>query len=708
MNGRSRRELEERLAPPVEATPPAELLEFLRREIPEELPTAGERPEARREARAPRWRWQLAASLAALAGLGLLVAHLAREVPLPGAAPEERAAVSPKPASNEDAAKRQERQERREPAAVSSDQAPAGAESGPERVGEAQAPAHRVAAPPESGEPSRLAASETEPGPAAPGKPGELAERRAEISSELKAVAAPQPPAEEKKLAAKVAVPRAEERRLASGDLALSLPERPASESGLPSPAAPSTGGTAEPNDQPYGDVFFRAYGTNPFVDTEDDPLSTFGLDVDTGSYTVVRRYLADGHRPPPEAVRVEELLNAFDYGDPPPRDGADFAVSAEGAPSLFAPGPRYYWLRFHLAARRISEVERRPAVLTFVVDVSGSMAREDRLGLVRRSLEMLLGRLRPGDRVGLVVYGDRGRVLLEPTGDREAVREALEHLEPGGSTNAEEGLVLGYGLAERYFEEGATNRVVLCSDGVANVGRTGPGSILRRIGEAAHRGIELTALGFGMGNYNDVLLEQLADRGDGRYAYIDNLEEARRVLVETLTGTLETVARDARVQVELEPSAVARYRLVGYENRDLPDPRFRDDTADAGEVGAGQGVTALYQVKLREGVPPGALLATLHLRYRSTATGEVVEISHEVRRRDLAGSWEAAPAALRLTSLVAELGEVLKGSYWAKQVDLDEVFRRAQRVVAEDYPGDPRKAELVSLIGRAASLVRQ
>ncbi len=487
-------------------------------------------------------------------------------------------------------------------------------------------------------------------------------------------------------------------------DQALRIPEAPPR---IPRPAgalsgmAPSTGGTAEPNDQPYGDVFFKSYGTNPFVDTEDDPLSTFGLDVDTGSWGVVRRYLSDGRLPPHEAVRVEELVNAFDYGDPAPeRD--DFSLVAEGARSPFGEGARYHLIRFGLQARTIDPADRKPAVLTFVVDVSGSMGYDNRLELVKQALGLLLDQLRPDDRVALVVYGSRGRVVLGHTADREAIRRAVGELVPEGATNAEEGLELGYRLAREDYREGAINRVVLCSDGVANVGATGPDSILARIGEATREGIELTTVGFGMGNYNDVLMEQLADHGDGAYAYVDTLEEARRVFVENLTGTLQTVARDARVQVELDPKVVERYRLLGYENRDVPDERFRDDTVDAGEVGAGHGVTALYEVKLRPGAPAGRVAATLRLRYLSVASGRVEEVTKSITAGELAGSWEAAPRSLRLASVVAEFGEILEGSYWARQGDLDDLFQRAQKLAAE-YPGDLEVSELTTLVGKAA-----
>jgi Ca-activated chloride channel family protein len=472
-----------------------------------------------------------------------------------------------------------------------------------------------------------------------------------------------------------------------------------------PAPA-PSTGGTTEPNEQAYGDVFFRDYGVNPFIDTEDDRLSTFGLDVDTGSYTVVRRYLRDGHLPPREALRVEEILNYFDYDDPRPRRG-DFELAAEGGPSPFADGERYHLLRFAITAREVAAEDRPNAVLTFVVDTSGSMARENRLGLVKNALYELLDHLRSDDRVGLVVYGSRGEVLLEPTTDHQAIRVAIDRLHASGSTNAEEGLVLAYELAARYSDENWINRVILCSDGVANVGRTGPDSILQRIEHATARGVELTTVGFGMGNYNDVLMERLADTGDGRYAYVDSLAEARRIFVEELTGTLMTVARDAKAQVEFNPEVVSRYRLLGYENRDIADERFRDPTVDAGEIGAGHTVTALYELKLHRAADSSArreVVATLRLRYRRPGEDQPIELEQPFRIRDLARSWSSADASLRLATLVAEYAEILKGSYWARGSELAEVLRRTQELSPE-FAGDARVADFVSLVAAAAEI---
>lgn len=482
---------------------------------------------------------------------------------------------------------------------------------------------------------------------------------------------------------------------------------------------APSTGGSAEPNDQPYGDVFFEHTGVNPFVDAEDDRLSTFGLDVDTGAFTVARRYLSDGHLPPQAAIRVEEFVNAMDYGIEPPRRD-DFRLVLEGAPSLHAPGERYVTLRMAVKAREVAAADRPPALLIFCVDVSGSMNRENRLGLVKRALIGLLDELGPDDRVGLVVYGASGRVLLEPTRDLGEIGRGIRRLQPGGSTNAEEGLRLAYRMAREFRggtedvwgricdrEEGETiTRIILCSDGVANVGHTGPESILESVRRSADEGIELTTVGFGMGNYNDVLMEQLADAGDGRYAYVDTLEEAYRLFVTELTGTLYTVAREARAQVEFEPDAVKSWRLVGYENRDIADDRFRDPTVDAGEIGAGHTVTAVYQVKLAEGVRSRDRVATLRLRYRPADSERFREVEERLRVGDITRSFASASDGLRLAALTADFAEVLKGSYWARSVSLERVARELDRI--EDTPDTDRVEDLEQMVRRALQLLQR
>ena len=260
-------------------------------------------------------------------------------------------------------------------------------------------------------------------------------------------------------------------------------------------------------NGAAFHDVFYKNHGTNPFIDTEDDNFSTFGMDVDTASYSVVRRYLRDKILPPTDAVRVEEFVNAFDYNYTPPTEDA-FAVHIEGAPSQFGEGKRLQLLRIGIQGRVIPDTDRKDAILTFVLDVSGSMERENRLDLVKKALFILLNQLRPGDEVGIVVYGSNARVVLPHTGieNREYIFEAISNLAPDGSTNAEEGLRMGYKLALKNSKSDCINRVILCSDGVANVGQTGPDAILKEISNYVKEGVTLTTVGFGMGNYNDIL----------------------------------------------------------------------------------------------------------------------------------------------------------------------------------------------------------
>lgn len=473
-------------------------------------------------------------------------------------------------------------------------------------------------------------------------------------------------------------------------------------------PVVPTTGGTALPNDEPFDSMFFKSGGVNPFIATDEDALSTFAVDVDAASYTVTRRYLELGHLPPAEAVRVEEFVNFFPQGYPRFQND-DFRIQVDGAPSPFGAG--YHLVRIGLKGREIEARNRKPAQLTFVIDVSGSMAREDRLGLVKRALRLLVDQLRGDDRVGLVVYGNEGRVVLEPvaTGGpgRQRILDAIEQLRPDGSTNAEEGLQLGYDMARRGYRKGTINRVVLCSDGVANVGLTGPESILRQVRTASDHGIHLSTIGFGMGNYNDVLMEQLADKGDGNYYYVDDLDEARRVLVENLTGTLQTIAKDAKIQVEFDSTRVLRYRLLGFENRDVADRDFRNDKVDAGEIGAGHEVTALYEVKLAPGVARGTL-ATVRLRYAAPernrgAAPRVREIERRFDVGDMSRRIEDASPRLRLDAAVAEFAEILKGSYWARESRLTDVLAMARGAARE--LADPASTGFVALVEKAVSL---
>ena len=357
--------------------------------------------------------------------------------------------------------------------------------------------------------------------------------------------------------------------------------------------------------------------------------------------------------------------------------------------------------MRVGLRGKVLTAAERKEAALVFVIDVSGSMARQNRLELVKKALGLLVEELRPTDDVGLVVYGSRGRVVLEPTSgeNKEAILAAISKLQPEGSTNAEEGLRLGYKMASQLVEPGRITRLILLSDGVANVGRTGSDSILKEVRRYADYDIPLSTIGFGMGNYNDVLMERLANDGDGNYAYVDTLSQARRIFVENLTGMLQVIAKDAKVQVDFDPNVVSRYRLLGYENRRIADRDFRNDSVDAGEVGAGHTVTALYEIKFHEGAQ--GRIATVSLRYQDPDTGEVQEISREFDRSELTTVFEQASPRFQLNAAVAEYAEILRESYWAQDSGLEQVKVLAQRVKGL-LAGDPDVAEFAGLVDRA------
>ena len=452
------------------------------------------------------------------------------------------------------------------------------------------------------------------------------------------------------------------------------------------------------PEATPYGGVTYEDPGVNPFVDPDEDRVSTFALDVDTASYGVARRYVADGYVPDPHSVRVEEWVNAFEHGYAPPSDRT-FAISVDGGPTPFSQ-PDEVVLRIGLRARDVRNRARDDAALTFVIDTSGSMEREERLETVKDALRDLVDGLGQRDTVAIVTFGDDARILLPPTraSDGRAIGRAIDDLHPGGSTNLEAGLRLGYGLARETLTENGIDRIVLASDGVANVGLTDPAGILAGIREDAAAGIELVAVGVGMGNYNDALLEQLADDGDGFYAYVDDRDAARRLFRDDLTGTLQSVALDARAQVEFDPGAVAAYRQLGYENRSIDDEDFTDDTVDAGAIGAGHEVTALYAIRLREDVGEGDRLASVTLRWTDPERGSVETLDRGVRLADLAASYGSTDPTFRLDTLVAATAEVLRDSPWVQDIDLHEVSRVADQV-QDDLPATDQASDFLDLL---------
>lgn len=459
----------------------------------------------------------------------------------------------------------------------------------------------------------------------------------------------------------------------------------------------PAHGGNTPPNGEPVDAMFFKHYGVNPFIATEDDHLSTFAIDCDNASYTMTRAYLNDGNLPPEEAVRVEEFVNNFKYDFQFPHDRA-FAVQLEGAPSRFGVG--YQLLKVDIIGKKIRAENRKDANLTFVVDVSGSMDREDRLGMVRRSLRMLVDELTPRDNVGIVVYGSYAWTVLEPTSvrNKDQIIRAIEQLVPQGSTNAEEGIRMGYEMANRNFNPNSINRIILCSDGVANVGRTSAEEFLTFIKGYADKGITLSAIGFGMGNYNDVLMEKLGDKGNGHYAYVDSWEESRRVFIENLTGMLQVIARDVKIQVDFDPNVVERYRLLGYENRDVADDKFRDDKEDGGEIGSGHTVTALYEIKLKSEARGD--IGTIYVRYKDPDSFRVSEISERIAAGDFASTFEQSSDDFRLAAASAEFAEIMRASYWARDSKLSDVINLVRSIERERR--NDQVIELLDLVAKA------
>lgn len=425
----------------------------------------------------------------------------------------------------------------------------------------------------------------------------------------------------------------------------------------------------------------FEALAANPVTHTARDALSTFAIDVDTASYTYARRMLLEqARRPDPASVRVEEWVNAFGYGLRAPQR-APFAVTVDGATSPFDETKTL--LRVALKGREVSAAERKPANLVFLVDVSGSMSGPDRLPLAKRALRVLVGQLRADDTVALVTYAGSTRVVLEPTSaaKQQAILSAIDSLGAGGGTAMGSGMELAYGLAVRQVRPGHTTRVLVLTDGDANIGNSvSADQMLAAVRHHVEEGVTLTTVGFGMGNYRAAALEALADKGNGQALYVDGEKEIRRIFVEQLTGTLEVIAKDVKVQVAFDPKVVTSYRLVGYENRAIADEDFRNDRVDAGELGAGHSVTALYEVTLTSARGP---LGKVSVRGKLPDSDEVFEVT-ESMPRGLAGQQLAdAPGDLRFAAAVALAADHLRGNA-AEAWSLSAIARLAEGAVDE------------------------
>ncbi|MCG3138460.1 MAG: hypothetical protein HJJLKODD_02325 [Phycisphaerae bacterium] len=454
------------------------------------------------------------------------------------------------------------------------------------------------------------------------------------------------------------------------------------------------------------------------------EPLSTFSIDVDTASYANVRRFLLTQNQlPPPDAVRIEELINYFDYDYPTPPEDQPFSVNVEVAGCPWQPHHRL--ARIGLKGWEISNDERPAANLVFLLDVSGSMATDNKLPLVKQALTLLTHQLRRDDVVSIVVYAGASGLVLPATGggNAPAILRALDQLQAGGSTNGGEGLQLAYNIAAENIITGGINRVILATDGDFNVGLTSEGDLVRLIEERAQDGVFLTVLGFGMGNLKDATMEKLADKGNGNYAYIDTILEAQKVLVEQLSGTLVTIAKDVKIQIEFNPAQVSAYRLIGYENRMLQNQDFNDDKKDAGEIGAGHTVTALYELvptgektdvptvdPLKYQTPatlPDAAsseLLTIKLRYKQPDgdTSQLIELPVT----DSGESFADASDDFAFQSAVAAFGMLLRHSSFVGDFSYDAVLEIAGSTLGEDASG--YRAEFLDLVSRARDLENQ
>ena len=464
----------------------------------------------------------------------------------------------------------------------------------------------------------------------------------------------------------------------------------------------------------------FDVIRENGFQRVGDHPLSTFSIDVDTASYAVVRKLLNDGFRPPRDAVRIEELINYFTYDYPPPVDGRPFAAHLEAMPAPW--NPQHSLVRIGIKGKVIDRAERPPLNLVYLLDVSGSMNDVNKLPLVKRSLQALVNQLDARDRVAIVVYAGAAGLVLPPTpGDQgPAILEALERLEAGGSTAGGAGIELAYRTAREHFRSNAVNRVILCTDGDFNVGTVQRGDLEAQIEREAKSGVFLTVLGFGMGNYKDSTLELLSNKGNGNYAYIDDFNEARKVLVDQMLGTMVTIAKDVKIQVEFNPAVVAAYRLIGYENRMLKKEDFNNDKVDAGEIGAGHTVTALYEL-----IPVGQPLPDVPevdaLKYQvpsSPAAPDTEALTVKMRYKDPAGDTSTklefplpagalgnpAPSDdVRFAASVAGFGMLLRDSEHRGTLTYADVLRLAESALGDDRLG--YRAEFLKLVRNAEAI---
>ena len=466
----------------------------------------------------------------------------------------------------------------------------------------------------------------------------------------------------------------------------------------------------------------YQSRGENPVKVVNEEPVSTFSIDVDTAAYSNIRRMInREGRLPPRDAVKTEEMLNYFSYAYPSPQnDEQPFNVVTEIAPSPW--NNDRYILQVGLQGYQIDRANLPHANLVFLIDVSGSMRSTDKLGLVKKSLQLLVRQMQEEDSVALVVYAGAAGVVLEPTSGKEKTKilNAIDNLEAGGSTNGGAGIQLAYEVAQKKFIDGGINRVIIASDGDMNVGIIDHEALKRLIEKKRQSGIALTTLGFGSGNYNDALMEQLADIGNGNASYIDSLQEANKVLVKEMQSTLMTIAKDVKVQIEFNPAKVAEYRLIGYQNRLLNREDFDNDKVDAGEIGAGHSVTALYEITLVGGTSPmipdrrypserrvvgddSREIAFIKLRYKRPQSERSSEFSKIVYVGDIKNQLDRAGQDFRFASAVAGFAQLLRGGTNVGDWGYEQLLELAKAAKGDDPHG--YRGEFVSLVELARNL---
>ncbi len=473
------------------------------------------------------------------------------------------------------------------------------------------------------------------------------------------------------------------------------------------------------PTDKEFNTEGYDKIAENPFLEALKNPLSTFSIDVDTAAYSNVRRFIQQGNLPPQDAVRIEEMINYFEYNYPDPQSEHPFSLVTEISDCPW--NTKHKLLHVGLQAKRLNLKQTPPNNLVFLLDVSGSMEDDNKLPLLKKSLRLLIDELREQDSVSIVVYaGAAGQVLPPTSGANKAkIIDALENLQAGGSTAGSEGIQLAYELARKNFKQNGNNRVILATDGDFNVGPSSDGELVRMIEEKRKGGVFLTVLGFGMGNYKDSKMEKLADAGNGNYAYIDSLMEAKKVLVQQLGGTLLTLAKDVKLQLEFNPAKVAQYRLIGYENRLLRAEDFDNDAKDAGELGAGHSVTALYEV-----IPTGVGSGNANdLRYQQTQVKQTAQNSDELLNlklrykqpnqdksqliekvvKDASLPLSKTSDDFRFSAAVAGFGQVLRGSAYKGDWTLAQTRLLAEKAKGSDTQG--YRKDFITLVSQAEKI---